>query len=99
MKQKSVRNSEKIAVTFETAPNLPGKDVALVGDFNEWDERATPMKRRSDGSWSKTVNLTPGTYRYRFLVDGKSWLNDPHAARYEPSGLGSENSVVEVRTS
>jgi glycosidase len=40
--------------------------VGLVGDFNDWDENAHPMKEVDSGLWSTTIRLEPGSYSYRF---------------------------------
>jgi hypothetical protein len=76
----------------------PGaRTVSLVGDFNDWDVAATPMRAApDDGVWSVSVPLTPGRYRYAFLVDGATWLADPSAPRAADSDFGSPNSVVTV---
>jgi 1,4-alpha-glucan branching enzyme len=96
MKKEAVRNSSKVSVTFEMPAEIEAQTLALVGDFNAWNESATQMQRRKDGSWSKTIRLEPGAYTYRYLADGARWLNDWAADRYEPSGLGEDNSVVVV---
>lgn len=71
--------------------------VALVGDFNDWDEAATPMRPAAgDGLWTVTVPLAPGRYRYSFLVDGLTWLADPGAPRALDDDFGRPNSVVTV---
>jgi hypothetical protein len=71
--------------------------VSLVGDFNDWDDAATPMAPRGrDGVWSVTVPLAPGRYRYSFLVDGVTWLADPAAPRAMEDDFGRPNSVVTV---
>jgi hypothetical protein len=71
--------------------------VSLVGDFNDWDEAATPMTPvAGDGVWSVTVPLAPGRYRYSFLVDGATWLPDPAAPRGLEDDFGRPNSVVTV---
>ena len=98
MQKKRVANSKKYAVTFEMPPEVAGQSLNLVGDFNNWDSSATPMKRLKDGSWAATLRLAPGDYRYRYLADGHSWENDRSADRYEPSGFGSDNCVVIVDT-
>jgi 1,4-alpha-glucan branching enzyme len=54
------------------------KQVTLVGDFNDWDPKAHPLKRQPDGSWTGQVTLGHGHHHYRFLVDGKPTL-DPRA--------------------
>jgi len=96
MKKEAIKNSSKVSVTFEMPGEIGAETLALVGDFNAWDQAATPMKRRKDGVWAKTLRLEPGTYRFRFLADGANWHNAWDADRYEPSGLGGDNSVVEV---
>lgn len=71
--------------------------VTLVGDFNDWDDAATPMRPAAgDGLWTVTVPLAPGRYRYSFLVDGMTWLPDPAAPRALDDDFGRANSVVTV---
>lgn len=80
----------------EAAPEA--KRVHLVGDFNDWSPRKTPMQQLKDGSFKVVLDLETGrSYRYRFLIDGKKWENDWEAARYEPHPFGDgDNSVVEL---
>jgi 1,4-alpha-glucan branching enzyme len=67
-----------VRVTFELPSNLWAERVNLVGEFNDWDTVATPMRRnRSDANWKASVDLEAGRrYSFRYLVDGKEWLND-----------------------
>ncbi|MCL4854318.1 MAG: thioredoxin domain-containing protein [Verrucomicrobia bacterium] len=55
------------------------KSVRLVGDFNEWDPAATPMKQMPDGRWMASLELPHGHHRYLFIVDGTPTL-DPKAS-------------------
>ena len=57
--------------------------LALLGDFNAWDPKATPMLAlaESTGTWVATVALRPGTHRYAFVVDDSQWVADPAAPR------------------
>lgn len=72
--------------------------VTLVGDFNDWDPAATPLRRVSnDGIWSVVVPLTPGRYTYAFVVDGERWLPDETAPRAPADEFGGEKSVLFVR--
>ena len=72
--------------------------VSLVGDFNDWDAARTPMRRaqRGESVWTAVVPLTPGRYRYAFLVDGVSWLADPAAPAARDDEFGAPSSVVTV---
>jgi hypothetical protein len=71
------------------------RSVTLVGDFNDWDRNATPMRVTRGALWSVTVPLAPGRHRYSFLVDGKRWIADPDAPRAQDD-FDSPSSVVTV---
>lgn len=71
------------------------KSLALVGEFNSWDEHATPMTEVSKGVWTVSVALRPGVYEYQFIVDGTKRETDPGMPKVE-SDFGSPNSVVTV---
>lgn len=68
----------------------------LVGSFNNWDVEATPMNALKDGSFSLTLDLETGkNYEFRYLLDGKVWINDEAADSYQESGFGdAQNSVI-----
>ena len=68
------------------------RQVSLAGDFNNWDPKATPMRRGTDGVWHLSVALKPGRHEYRFIADGV-WQDDPTAQQRTSNGMGSENSV------
>jgi predicted carbohydrate-binding protein with CBM48 len=51
--------------------------VALAGDFNAWNLRATPLGRSGDGPWTVAVALPAGRHRYAFVVDDTQWVRDP----------------------
>ncbi|GAB4580074.1 MAG: hypothetical protein Fur0022_28130 [Anaerolineales bacterium] len=96
MKKEYTKTGRSCKVTFECSP-AEAKQVALLGDFNGWNAAETPMKRRKDGSFSVSVSLKPGAeYKFRYLVDGETWLNDAEADRYVPNTYGTQDSVVSV---
>ena len=76
-------------------------NVAVVGDFNNWDAKATPMTRtKTGGTWSVAIQLPPGRHVYAFVVNGANgstqWVADPTAPLAPEDGLGAPNSVVLV---
>jgi 1,4-alpha-glucan branching enzyme len=71
--------------------------ASVAGEFNGWDPKACPMKREEDGYWSCTMELPPGSYQFRYFLDG-SWANDGAAFGFQPGPFGW-NSVVYVRPS
>lgn len=70
--------------------------VAIVGDFNDWQENASPLHRVRDGVWAITIPLAPGRYHYTFVVDGTRWEADPLAPRTIEDDFGRPNSVITV---
>jgi 1,4-alpha-glucan branching enzyme len=76
--------------------NSDAKRVFLVGDFNNWSPNTDPMKDlNGDGHWSLFYPLRPGTYQYKFVVDG-DWIPDPHNPQSVSDGFDGINSVVRV---
>jgi 1,4-alpha-glucan branching enzyme len=69
--------------------------VSLVGDFNEWDMQAHPMRRQPDGAWLLQVPLHHGHHQYRFVVDGEPQL-DPHASGVTRNHAGERVSLLAV---
>ena len=72
------------------------RTVSLVGSFNDWDPRRTPMTKGKDGSWTVQVTLAQGRYEYLFLVDNQRYETDPDAVELRPDGLGHENAVLRL---
>jgi len=96
LKKQYLKTKPECKVTFSFNPGH-GDQVHLVGDFNGWDEQATPMKRAKDGTFSVTLNLATGhDYQFRYLVDGTEWHNDVDADKYLPNPYSGDNSVVSV---
>jgi len=87
-----------VRVTFELPSNIWAERVNLVGEFNDWNTAAIPMRRnRSDSNWKATVELELGkAYRFRYLIDGKEWLNDWHADDHVENPYGSYDSIVDL---
>ncbi|MFC2031094.1 isoamylase early set domain-containing protein [Chloroflexota bacterium] len=96
--KKPVENTALVRVTFELPSTMWAERVNLVGDFSDWDTTATPMTHnRSDANWKVSLDLAAGRrYRFRYLVDGKEWLNDWHADDHEENPYGSYDSVVDL---
>jgi len=69
--------------------------VFVSGSFNGWNTGANPLKKNREGQWTVVVALFPGTYEYRFLVDGK-WKDDPNCGRRHLNRYGGYNDVLTV---
>jgi 1,4-alpha-glucan branching enzyme len=85
-------------VTFElSSDQVQGKQVSLVGEFNEWNSSNTLLKKQKNGNFKATLELPIGSeVQFRYLVDGQNWINDDSADKYVPSGVSNENNSVVV---
>ncbi len=70
--------------------------VKIGGNFNNWNPSDEfLMERDEDGTWTKNISLKPGTYQYRFIVDGE-WVEDHNNSNYIHNAFGGNNSVLEI---
>lgn len=69
--------------------------VQLVGDFTHWQKSPISLQKAEGGIWRTKVTLPPGTYHYRFLVDGQ-WRDDPECTIRVGNPYGSQDSVRRV---
>ena len=91
---KSEPKPKRRKVTFFLTSS-DAKDVILMGDFNQWNPKVHPMKTTKKGVWDPVTILFPGTYEYRFMVDGQ-WKNDPNNNQMRANRFGTKNNFIVV---
>ena len=97
LKKQFLKSKPICRVTFIISDTIQAETVHLVGDFNQWDEKSTPMKQEKNGQFSVALELkTECEYQFRYLVNGTEWHNDWQADRYVPNPFSGDNSVVVV---
>jgi 1,4-alpha-glucan branching enzyme len=63
----------------------PGaSEVLIAGDFTGWQTDAVQMRPECDGWWSAELQLAPGSYLFRYIADGRDYL-DFASDGYEPT--------------
>jgi chromosome partitioning protein len=89
--------AREVSVSFRDAR---AEDVRIAGDFNGWvPDKGVRSRVQLPGRervWTKLLTLPPGTYRYRYLVDGE-WREDPANPDQAAAPLGGRHSVLVVR--
>ena len=83
--------------------------VTLAGNWegNWWGGTASPSARYDntigrmsdtdgDGVWSIIVDLPPGRYMYKFVIDNNTWTTDPNNPSTAQEG-GFTNSLIVVK--
>jgi len=85
------RRNGTVRVTFALPADEPGSAVSVVGNFNDWDPFAHPLRRRANGTRSAAVTVQVGaTLHFRYLADGGVWFDDETA----PARDGQGASIV-----
>jgi len=80
---------------FRLRGHAGARVVALAGSFNAWNQSQLVCGREGD-AWVCRLDLDPGVYTYKFIVDG-DWLLDPDNPETQQDEAGNVNNVVEVR--
>jgi 1,4-alpha-glucan branching enzyme len=66
-----------VRVTFALPTDTPSGSVSVVGNFNDWDPFAHPLRRRGNGTRSASVTVPAGsTLHFRYLAEGGAWFDD-----------------------
>lgn len=72
-------------------------NVTLSGDFNMWRTNDVLFKKTEHGLWRAAIPCQPaGEYRYKFLVDGSRWTEDPSHGLKEDDGFGGFHSILNI---
>ena len=78
-----------------TPPTKPGR-VTVTGSFNNWNKAVHELRDlKGTRTYELAVPLDPGSYLYKFVVDGKE-LVDPSNPERSPTGFDDFNSILRV---
>jgi hypothetical protein len=81
--------------TFRLAGHADASIVVLTGTFNAWNQSQLVFGREGD-AWVCRIDLDPGVYQYKFIVDG-NWLLDPSNPQTAEDEAGNVNNLLEVK--
>lgn len=100
IKKKYLKSKPVCKVTFSLPKEAAGsaRTVHIVGDFNNWKKKSSPLRKLKNGSFKIELDLPCGQeYQFRYLIDDIRWENDWAADKYVSSPYyGSDNSVVVI---
>lgn len=86
--EKDMRNAH-----FEIV-DADAKEVYVAGNFTNWKKKVK-LRRLSNGTWRKKIDLKSGRYEYKFIVDGE-WRIDPNNEQTAYNSVGTLNSIKEL---
>ena len=65
-----------VSVTFTVDMNLisqvSDQGVYIAGTFQGWDAETTMLTDNGDGTWSITLDVSPGYHEFKF-INGMGW--------------------------
>jgi 1,4-alpha-glucan branching enzyme len=77
IKTTKLRRDGTVKVTFALPATEPAGAVSVVGDFNDWNPSAHPLRLRTNQTRSASVTVPVGsTLRFRYLAEGGLWFDD-----------------------
>lgn len=76
------------------------REVEVIGSFNGWQTKdGGEMVQIRPGLWEGVINVSErGMHRYKFLVDGSRWINDPENPLRVEDGFGGFSSLIALNT-
>lgn len=69
--------------------------VKVAGTWNNWKPQNL-IYNQQDDTWMLSLNLKPGTYQYKYIIDG-DWIHDP-SKRWIEDDKGNVNNVIVVES-
>ena len=92
IKTSEPRRDGTVRVTFMLPMEEPASAVSVVGDFNDWNPFAHPLRVRANRTRSASVTVPSGsTLRFRYLAEGGRWANDDSLSPAE-----GEDAIIAV---
>jgi len=85
-----LRNAIVQTTDFQSA-----KNIIISGSFNDWNPAKDSLQKTANG-WQIYLQLKPGVYMYKFIVDGE-WMEDPANPDKIISEFDNYNSILLVK--
>ena len=97
IEKKAQRRKGLVKVTFSIPIEWMDHGASVVGDFNDWDPTATPLRKKGSVR-TASVELEPGrVYAFRYLDTRGRWHDDPQADDVRPNAVGGTDCVLDLR--
>ena len=78
----------KVRVTFALPADEPDGPVSVVGNFNDWNPFANPLRLRANRTRSAAVTVPVGsTLHFRYLAEGGVWFDDETVSALDGEGV------------
>lgn len=93
----SIASSCTVAFSFKPEAGTTVSSVAVAGEWNAFDAQANLLiGPDADGAFTGTMDIAPGNWAYKLVLDGTNWVLDPGQG-YRKFVDGEENSALRVK--
>jgi 1,4-alpha-glucan branching enzyme len=94
IKKQFIKSKPVCKVTFSIDAKA-ATTAAVIGDFNNWDQKAGELGKLKNGNFKASFNLpTAASYEFKYIVDG-AFVNEAEADSFQWNEFaGAENSVL-----
>ena len=82
------------STSFEWNGNAAVEKVQLAGSFTQWKPVEMEKNSAADEKWALKLDLSPGEYEFKFVVDG-NWVHD-ELLPTKTDEEGTKNNVIKV---
>lgn len=107
--KEALNDIHRIGYNRQMSPHVKGKiitfyyiddkatSVSVAGDFNGWNSTSDFFIKEGKNLWKLEKEIkSVGSYRYKFVINGKIWVLDKENENKEPDGFGSFNNRLNI---
>ncbi|WP_457566736.1 alpha-amylase family glycosyl hydrolase [Caldithrix abyssi] len=88
---------KRVLFSVQFNDGLRPQKVSLVGEFNNWKPEVNRMQWNSEiQKWQIAIELPPGIWEYKYVVNDSLWMPDPQNKEKVPDGWNGFNSLKRV---
>jgi glycosidase len=92
----TIASSCSVSFRFKPEAGTTASCVAIAGEWNAFDAEANMLTGPDgNGEFTGTLDLAPGNWGYKLVLDGQNWILDPNQG-YREYVDGQENSALRV---
>ena len=83
------------STSFEWNGNAAVEKVQLAGSFTQWKPVEMEKNSEADEKWALKLDLSPGEYEFKFVVDGKWQHSELLPTKTNDEGITNNVIIVE----
>ena len=89
------KDAYKVTCLVDKKTANGANSISLSGTFNNWSLNENKFQKLKNGNFKIIVELPKDTeYQFRYLVDGKNWMNEESADGFVDNQISNEENCV-----